>query len=215
MKIKWQHASIGLLLTILITAVLCGPIMSNVEHPNYLVIKKQSSIEWREYAPRIIAKVTVSGAREESIAAGFRQLADYIFGGNTIANSTEKGTETLIPTNQKIAMTAPVEQLYKENGWIISFNMPAEYSLETLPKPNNPAVIITKKSAQSVIAIKFSGSNSTKNIQIHEEKLKTFANQNDIAINGSPIYAFYNPPWTLPIMRRNEVMFEIESNNKK
>ena len=213
MKIKWRHASIGLLLTILITAVLCGPIMSNVEHPNYLVIKKHSSIEWREYAPRIIATVTVTGLREESIATGFRQLADYIFGSNAVANSTEKGTTKLTPTNQKIAMTAPVEQLYKENGWVISFNMPNEHSLETLPKPNNPAVKITAKNAQSVIAIKFSGSNSTKNIQIHEEKLKTFAQQNDIAINGNPIYAFYNPPWTLPILRRNEVMFEIDGSN--
>ena len=213
MNIKWRHVSIGLLLTIFITAVLCGPIMSNVEHPNYLVIKKHSSIEWREYAPRIIATVTVTGLREESIATGFRQLADYIFGSNAVANSTEKGTTKLTPTNQKIAMTAPVEQLYKENGWVISFNMPNEHSLETLPKPYNPAVKITAKNAQSVIAIKFSGSNSTKNIQIHEEKLKTFAQQNDIAINGNPIYAFYNPPWTLPILRRNEVMFEIDGSN--
>ncbi|MDA0237543.1 MAG: heme-binding protein, partial [Proteobacteria bacterium] len=174
MNRKWRNITMGLLLTIVIAAVLVGPVMSNVEHPNYLVIQKHASIELRRYDPRIVAQVIVTGSREESIRTGFRQLADYIFGSNTVTQSTEKETSESTSITQKIAMTAPVEQVVKENQWVISFNMPTEYSLETLPKPNNPEVTITIKPVQSVIAIKFSGSNSKKNIQIHEEKLKTY-----------------------------------------
>ena len=212
MVIKWRYVSISLLLTIVCGAVLLGPIMSNVEHPKYIVIEKHGSIEWRKYDIRIAANVIVSGSREESIRSGFQQLADYIFGSNTVLDSSSKEKSETTFTNEKIAMTAPVEQLGKGNQWVISFNMPREYSLETLPKPNNPQVSITNKPAQNVLVIKFSGSNSTENVQSHAEKLKTFAKQNSIVINGNPIYAFYNPPWTLPILRRNEVMFEIDAN---
>jgi hypothetical protein len=90
--------------------------------------------------------------------------------------------------------------------------MPSEHTLETLPRPKNAAITLSSVPPQSFIAIQFSGTNSTHNIDIHENKLRSFCEQNNIKIKNDAIYAFYNPPWTLPILRRNEVMFPINKN---
>lgn len=202
----------GLLLVILVGALLSGPLMSNVEHPEYTIIEKYKAIELRDYAPRIIAQVSVSGSREDAISSGFRQLADYIFGNNKLT-ATISGEEIIsqdkTTENQKIAMTAPVEQSLIDDAWVINFTMPSEYTLNSLPNPNNAAIKISEVPSQSFIAIQFSGMNSASNINAHEKQLRAFAAENNIRIHSNPTYAFYNPPWTLPILRRNEVMFQI------
>ncbi len=205
----------GLFLLVLVGALLSGPLMSNVEHPEYVVIEKHKAIELRDYAPRIIAQVSVSGSREDSISTGFQQLADYIFGNNTTAATISKQefiSQDKTSKNQKIAMTAPVEQSLIDDTWIINFTMPSEYVITSLPKPNNAAVRLSEVPSQSFIAIKFSGINSASNINTHEKKLRAFALENNIRIQRNPTYAFYNPPWTLPMLRRNEVMFQIKNN---
>ncbi|MCG8381771.1 MAG: heme-binding protein [Gammaproteobacteria bacterium] len=88
--------------------------------------------------------------------------------------------------------------------------MPAEYRLETLPKPNNEAVNLNQLPAKRFIAIQFSGSNSGSTIAKYEKRLVQHIEANQIQTLGPPKYAFYNPPWTLPFLRRNEVMFEID-----
>ena len=205
----------GLILVIVIGALISGPLMSNVEHPQYVVTEKHKAIELRDYSPRIIAQVSTSGTREEAISSGFRQLADYIFGNNITSEfiSAEKqASQDQISTNKKIAMTAPVEQSQVKDTWTNTFTMPSEYTLETLPRPKNAAITLYSVPPQSFIAIQFSGTNSTHNIDIHENKLRSFCEQNNIEIKNDAIYAFYNPPWTLPILRRNEVMFPINKN---
>ncbi|MBT5950501.1 MAG: heme-binding protein [Betaproteobacteria bacterium] len=109
-------------------------------------------------------------------------------------------------------MTAPVEQNQVNGTWAINFTMPSEYTLKTLPKPNNTAVILSALPSQTFITIQFSGRSSIENISTHESKLKAFVIKNNIKIQDDPIYAFYNPPWTLPILRRNEVMFKVDKN---
>ena len=72
-----------------------------------------------------------------ALNSGFRQLAGYIFGGNTsktqvkMMYTTRQGSET-------IAMTAPVTDTVSNSGkHIIAFTMPSTYTLDTLPKPEN------------------------------------------------------------------------------
>ena len=216
MTVKWKPVIMGLFLVVLVGALLSGPLMSNVEHPEYAVIEKYKTIELRDYAPRIIAQVSVSGPREDSISTGFRQLADYIFGNNS-PKAAVLERETISQNgktskNQKIEMTAPVEQSLIDDTWVINFTMPSEYALETLPNPNNVAVKLSEIPSQSFIAIQFSGMNSASNINKYEKKLRAFTAENNIRIQKNPIYAFYNPPWTLPMLRRNEVMFRIDNN---
>lgn len=194
---------------ILIGAIAVGPIMSNVEIPNYEVIKSENNIEIRRYEPMIIAEVTAIGKREDAINNGFRLLADYIFGNNVIKKDIAMTAPVQQQENTEIAMTAPVQQQKKGDDWRVSFVMPSEYSIDTLPKPVNDAVKLKEIPAKNFAVIRFSGTNSDDNVKKHEEKLINYINSNEFSVLGFPKYAFYNPPWTLPPMRRNEVMIEV------
>ena len=209
MRKKWIiiAAIIGI---VLIGAVAMGPIMSNVETPNYKIVKSQGNIEIRQYDPMIIAEVQMKGEREDAIGDGFRLLADYIFGNNTVKQDIAMTAPVQQQESSKIAMTAPVQQQSAGDAWQVSFVMPSKYSMETLPEPVNERVVLKKVPAKQFAVIRFSGTNSDENVKKHEIKLMTYIESRKLSVKGSPKYAFYNPPWTLPPMRRNEVMIEIE-----
>lgn len=194
----------------LIGAVAAGPIMSDVETPNYEIVESQANIEIRQYKPMIIAEVQMDGERKDAIGDGFRLLAGYIFGNNAIEQNIAMTAPVQQQKSTKIAMTAPVQQQSTGDAWQVSFVMPAEYSMQTLPKPANDRVTLTEIPAKQFVAIRFSGMNSEDNLKAHEQKLMEYVKTNNLSVTGSPKYAFYNPPWTLPFMRRNEVMIEIE-----
>jgi len=208
MKKKWI-IGIALCSVLLIGCAMIGPIMSDVEHPKYEVISSLHNIEIRQYAPMFIAEVEVKGERIDAIGDGFRLLADYIFGNNKVEHDIAMTHPVQQQANENIAMTAPVQQQLSGQAWKVSFVMPSEYTLVTLPKPNNDRVNLIEIPKKKFIVIQFSGMNSTDNVVRHEKKLLQHIKENQIQITSSPKYAFYNPPWTLPMMRRNEVMIEI------
>ena len=194
---------------ILIVGVLAGPVMSNVEKPDYKVIQSEQNIEIGQYEPMIIAEVEVDGKREDAIRDGFRLLADYIFGNNTVQQVISMTAPVQQKENQKIAMTAPVQQQSMGKSWRMSFVMPSKYRLDSLPVPNNNRVRLKEILTKKFVVIEFSGTNSNENVTKHENQLMNYIEANQINIIGSPKYAFYNAPWTLPFLRRNEVMIEI------
>lgn len=179
---------------IIILAALAGNIMSKVEQPDYKPVTSKGNIEIRDYAPMILAEVEVSGERKQAISEGFKVLADYIFGNNT--------------SNKKMAMTAPVLQQHIDK-WKVRFVLPKKYSLETLPKPNSKDVILIPLPARRFAVIQFSGLADDATIKQHTDELKAYILAETLKPIGEPILAFYNPPWTLPFLRRNEVMVEI------
>lgn len=207
---KTRILAVGAVLAVIFAAFVAGPVMSDVEQPAYEVVSSQNNIEIRRYAPTIVAEVQVRGERGDAIGKGFRLLADYIFGNNTV----RQDIAMTAPVQQqdrsrKIAMTAPVQQQASDGFWTVSFVMPSQYTMQTLPKPNNDKVKIGKVPAKRYIAIRFSGRNTDSNVSEHEAELMAHIAKNNIKVTGSAKYAFYNPPWTLPFLRRNEVMFEI------
>ena len=208
MKKKWTMIT-SIIALILIVGVLAGPVMSNVEKPDYEVIQSVQNIEIRQYEPMIIAEVEVDGKREDAIGEGFRLLADYIFGNNTVQQVMSMTAPVQQKENQNIAMTAPVQQQSTGKSWRMSFVMPSKYSMDSLPVPNNNRVRLKGILAKKFVVIEFSGTNSNENVTEHENQLMNYIEANQIKINGSPKYAFYNPPWSLPFLRRNEVMIEI------
>ncbi|MEE3003182.1 MAG: heme-binding protein [Pseudomonadota bacterium] len=117
-------------------------------------------------------------------------------------------TAPVVQKSAKIKMTAPVSQKMSGNTWDISFVMPSEYTLETLPKPNNSMVKISKLPASTFAVISFSGFSSDTNISNNEKKLIMYLEQNKLQALSQPEYAFYNPPWTLPFLRRNEILIQ-------
>ena len=192
--------------SILVGCAMVGPIMSDVEKPKYQATALTNEIELRSYDPMLVAMVQMSGSRKDAISEGFRVLADYIFGNNTLEQNISMTAPVEQQAGQKISMTAPVQQQQRSNSWMISFVMPKQFTLKTIPKPNNEMVKINEVPAQRFITIRFSGSNSDDNIRKNESALFNYITQNKINVTGEPKYAFYNPPWTLPFMRRNEIM---------
>jgi len=186
-----------------------GPIVSNVEQAKYDIIESHGDIEIRDYAPMIVAEAEVSGEREEAIGQGFRIIADYIFGNNIASQAVAMTAPVTQQISEKIAMTAPVTQQGEGNSWNVRFVMPSSYTLATLPKPKNDAVKLKEISGKRFAAIRFSGMAGTDSLKEHTDTLTRFMDDNTLKALSEPTYAFFNPPWTLPFLRRNEVMVEI------
>jgi hypothetical protein len=195
---------------ITILAALAGNIMSNVEQPDYKLVTSKGNIEIRDYAPMILAEVEVSGERKQAINEGFNILAAYIFGNNTSNKKMEMTAPVTNELSEKMAMTAPVLQEQHGDNWKVRFVMEKKYSFETLPKPNSKDVILIPLPARRFAVIRFSGFASNESIKQHREELQGYILDEKLKSIGQAVLAFYNPPWTIPFLRRNEVMIEVE-----
>jgi hypothetical protein len=164
-----------------------------------------SEIEIRTYGPRLVAETFVEADEEAARNAGFRRLAAYIFGGNT-ARQDIAMTAPVAQTSEPIAMTAPVAQESAAAGrWRIRFFMPARYTMATLPRPNDSDVQIAEVPAQQVAVLRFSGDRSAAAVAAQQQRLLAALAATPWRATGTPSAWFYDPPWTLPGLRRNEV----------
>ena len=203
---------VAILLTVVVLAfgaAMIGPIMSNVEVPAYKIVKKEQNIEIRQCPPLIIAEVKTAGSRQDSIGDGFRILADFIFGNNEGEKQLSMNGPITQQQGIKIAMTAPVQQEKTDTEWAISFIMPSKFSIDTIPNPINDRIKIIQIPSKRYAVITFSGRSTEANLAKHTNKLEIYMNESSYSKVGNAKYAFYNPPWTLPFLRRNEVQFEI------
>lgn len=164
--------------------VLSGPIMSGVEQAPYTVIRTDGDYEIREYAPSIVAETETTGDRQEAIREGFRTIADYIFGNNETNDKVAMTAPVVQESSQKIALTSLVSQEESDGKWKVRFVMPAEYSLNTLPKPNNPKVQLIPMPARQVATIRFSGAADDVLLQEKEADLIPIP---DLSESGIPL----------------------------
>ncbi len=181
-----------------------------IEEPAYVSIEKKDAFEIREYQPKLIAQVLVNGTFDSASSKGFRLLADFIFGNNNTSKGAKK-IEMTAPVvsrdaSETIEMTAPVLSEEVEKGWYISFNMPKQYTKEMLPIPNKSEVKIIEVPAEKYAVITFSGLVREKKYAEMLNLLNEEMRKRDLNPKGSAILARYNPPWTLPFLRRNELM---------
>ena len=181
-----------------------------IEEPEFISIEKKDAFEVREYQPKLIAQVLVTGTFDSASSKGFRLLADFIFGNNK-TNEGSKKIDMTAPVvtrdaSEKIEMTAPVVSEETERGWYISFNMPKQYSKDTLPIPNNPEVKIIDVPSEKYAVITFSGLVREKKYVEMLNLLNEEMRKRNLEPKGPVILARYNPPWTLPFLRRNELM---------
>tara|TARA_R110002096_G_scaffold414643_1_gene615851 strand:- start:1501 stop:2148 length:648 start_codon:yes stop_codon:yes gene_type:complete len=200
-------------------ALSTAPMAAAADEPAHRVIRSEGAIEVRDYDPVIEAHVEVEGDRQGAVNTGFRPLAGYIFGGNQ--SRTESGAEEIAMTtpviqsqSQRIAMTSPVTQEVSEEGrWRVAFIMPPQWSMETLPVPDNADVRLVEIPARRMAAIRFSGRARDSMMADKLDELREFLAANGYRELGEPQFAYYNPPWTLGPFRRNEVMIEIERSD--
>jgi hypothetical protein len=198
-------------------SVFMGVAMAN-EEPRYEVIKKEEDFEVRRYQPMIIAEVLVTGTLSEASNKGFRQIADFIFGNNEdpVKKQSEKIAMTApvtmeADTSSKIAMTAPVTMEGSAGAWKMAFVMPSKFTMDTLPKPKNPNVTIKQMPAQQLAVVTFSGWVDEEKLAVQTTRLNEWMAKNGLKSSGSVQLSRYNPPWTLPFWRRNEVWVKLDN----
>ena len=194
---------------IAVIAAAAGPMMSQIEQPHYAVINAKGSIELRQYDAMIAAETEVRGERKAAISEGFRRIAAYIFGANEPNAKIAMTTPVQQQTKQTIAMTAPVTQQFGADVWTVRFIMPKIWTAETLPKPSDERVKLVPMPQTKMVAIRFSGTTTDNHVAIKTAELKKYITEHNLTANGEPILALYNPPWTLPFFRRNEIMFAV------
>jgi hypothetical protein len=189
---------------------MAAPAAHAVEEPQWTLVHRDGAFEVRDYAPTVVAETEAAGDRGLAINEGFRRLARFIFGGNT-PNQPIAMTAPVAQRQggERIAMTAPVAQARSADAWIVTFYMPPGSTLEAMPRPLDDTVVLREIPSRRVAVLRFSGLATQRNLDEHAEALRQrIAARGERAI-GPVTYAFYNPPWTLPWSRRNEVMLEL------
>jgi hypothetical protein len=191
-----------------------------IEEPDYAVVREGAGFELRRYGPQLLAETEVQGRFDKVGGDAFRILADYIFGNN---QASEKIAMTAPVTQRpaagddeesgtRIEMTAPVTQRAsgpEADSYVISFVMPSRFTLETVPRPNDPRVTLREVPGRLMAALRYSGGWGESRYRRHEAQLLQAVRAAGLTPIGEPIYARYNSPFSLPFLRRNEVLVEV------
>lgn len=200
-----------MLTPLLLTGCSVFGVRSATPEPQFAVISQIGPVEIRHYAPRIAAETTVQAGPSAARYQGFRRLAAYIFGANHRHSRIAMTAPVAQSSGARIAMTAPVTQSHSAQGWVISFYMPANETLETLPTPDDPQVRLVTLPAADEAVLRFSGSRSPATVEKEQARLLASLAKTPWHAVGTPVAWFYDPPWTLPAFRRNEVAVEVQS----
>jgi len=163
-------------------------VADKIEEPAYTPLGNVGQVELRLYAPSIQARTPLADSGQTN--SGFRRLAGYIFGGND--------------SEMEIAMTAPVEETLEDQP-IMAFTLPSEHRMEDLPAPDDDGVTLVQVPERAVAVIAFSGWATEGKVEDKTETLLAILATQGIAVEGVPSLNQYNPPWTPPFMRRNEI----------
>ena len=176
-------------------------IRAALEQPDYRVLSTLADhVEVRSYGPLVAVETRVDGNDGDAFSRLFR----YITGANA-------GHET-------IKMTAPVAQTgggrfggapASGTPQTMQFVLPARLAANP-PMPSDPRVHIVAVPARTLAVIRFSGSFGRRNLDTHLQDLRDTLARSGRTAEGAPIFLGYDPPFTIPFLRRNEVALQIE-----
>jgi len=181
-----------LLLIFILSLITISNVMA-AEEVKYTIVIKNQLYEIRKYSDRLVIET-----KNSDQSSGFRKLFKYISGDNK--------------DKKEIKMTTPVTQTEKNGNMTMQFYIPTEFNEDNVPDPNNLEVKVLNIKGGYYAAIIYSGRASDSNYTKHKDILEDQLKKDKISIISKPIRATYNSPFTLPMLRRNEVMFKIETN---
>jgi hypothetical protein len=180
-------------------------VREGTEEPRYSVAGHIGEIEIRQYGPRIAAETTLDGDEDAARSAGFRRIAGYIFGGNKQSAKIAM-TAPVAQSAETIAVTAPVSQSQDAQGqWVVRFFMPSSYTMATLPVPDDDRVRLVEVPGETMAVLRFTGIASVIAMSARREGLLAALRGSSWQPIGVPVAWYYDPPWTIPFLRRNEV----------
>ena len=188
-----------------------------VEQAKFEIEETAGDFQVRRYSRTVVAETTVDGAFGTAGNEAFRRLAGYIFGANDGATKIAMTAPVAQgkTAGKKIAMSAPVSQERRGEGWIVSFTMPSAFTLATLPRPNDARVTLREVGERRVAAIRFSGLWSPEKFAEKAVELDGELSRRGLTAAGAPVYARYDPPWTLWFLRRNEVLVPVADSRAR
>jgi hypothetical protein len=210
-----RHSMIAAAIILLQSGCSLVGIRSTAE-PDYAVLQKDESFEVREYDRLVVVETVVDASFDDAGGIAFRRLFGYISGDNQSAAEIAMTAPVIAldessPGGEEIAMTAPVTGQQTAFGWRFAFVLPSDYTHATAPLPNNPDVRLEQLPARKVAVLRYSGSWSESGYTRNVQFLQQWMNRNQLAAGSAPRVAGYDPPWTLPFLRRNEIMIDIRS----
>ena len=178
------------ILLILISVITLNSQSMAYEEANYKVVKENKNYEIRKYSDRLVIETnSIQGN-------GFRKLFNYISGNNE--------------QKEEIKMTVPVTQEIKNGNMTMQFYLPSKFNKDNAPKPSNAEIEILTIEGGYYAVIKYSGRSSDKNFLKNKDILEKALKQDSLLVLSPPIRASYNSPFTLPMLKRNEVMYRID-----
>ena len=183
----------------------------SASEPKYQILVDSDKIEIRQYPPMVVAQTAVNTDYKDSSSQGFNRLAGYIFGNNK--NEQKMSMTAPVFQEQEFAimdMMVPVMQQKTQKVWLMAFVLPQNYTVSSAPTPLDSAVLIKDMPSKKVAVIKYSGSLSEHGIEEKSEELKHWLFKKGYKPISTSRSAAYDPPWTLPFLRRNEVHIDIE-----
>jgi hypothetical protein len=181
-----------------------------IDEPAYEVTGKLGDVEFRQYAPYVVAEVLVTGSATQAGNKAFRILAGYIFGKNKGAKKfamTAPVTQSAAPV--KLGMAAPVMQNAAPGGYLVQFVLPRGVTLDTAPEPLDQRVVVRQVQPAHVAVIRYSGFWSDANYNGHLAQLQEALRKAGMTWSGEPVYSRYNAPFTPWFLRRNEIWLQV------
>jgi DNA gyrase inhibitor GyrI len=180
---------------------------ATVPEPAHKVLSKNAGYEIREYDGYLVAETTVSGPWKEALNEGFRRLFSYISGNNEGRSKVAMTAPVLSGEPDKIAMTAPVlQEATTGDGQVVSFIAPASYTMETIPVPKDPRIRIRQVPPFTAAVLRYGGWTDPGKIEKKTEELRSLLARDGRTPVPPFLSAQYNPPWTIPPFRRNEII---------
>ena len=216
-RISWTNLSfIGILCALwVVSSVGCTVFgIRTVEEASYEVLGEYGQIEVREYNELVIAETSVDAGYEEAGNIAFKRLFAYISGKNVtkvkiVMTTPVMAKEGASIDGEKVAMTTPVLGERQEQGWRYGFVLPGSYSIEKAPVPSDPLVTLAVIPKKKVAVIRYSGSWNEESMRQKSNELKNWIRTNRLEPASKPRSAGYDPPWTIPFLRRNEIMIDV------
>jgi len=181
--------------------IIAGFSSMGAEEAKYKVVETDGKFEVRDYSPQILAETTMDGTFEDAGDKASDLLSKYISGNNHLRS--------------EVAMTFPVVQQKLGDKWLVSFVMPALYTMKNLPKPKDSRIRLRQIPARRMAAIAYSGRWSERSYLENKSELKVWMKRKGLIGIGNPIWARYNTSLSLWFTRRNEVLIQLDTSKDK
>lgn len=172
----------------------CQTTRSRYASAPYQLVRASGPFELRDYPQLTLVETTMSTVNGDNNS--FMRLFHFISGSNA--------------ANQKIAMTTPVFMAGSGTNSTMAFVLPANMNARDVPRPSDAAIQVREVTAGRFAVFRFRGGRNARNEDRALQQLRAWMKSEALSETAGPVFGYFDPPWTLPFLRRNEVMLRVD-----